>query len=321
MKKIAVLTSGGDAPGMNPCIRAVVRTAEYLGWEIYGIRRGYVGLIEDDIIRLTGDDVNDIAQKGGTILKSARLKDFEKIEVQAKAAETLKKHNIECLVVMGGDGSFQGAKALSDHFGINVVCLPATIDNDLAYTNYTIGFPTAVNTVLEAMDRIRDTMQSHQRICIMEVMGRRCGDIALFAGLAGSADAILLPGIDVDYKELAEKLIDNRSRERNSNIVVVAEGFGSCAEVRKELSKYMEPDYLRDIVLGHTQRGGRPNMQDVNNAIKMGSYAVEVLEKGKTCRAVGINHGDVFDLDITDALSVPTIIRKDLYKLSQVIAD
>ena len=321
MKKIAILTSGGDAPGMNPCIRAVVRTAEYLKWEIYGIKRGYLGLVNDDIHLLTGNDVNDIAQKGGTMLKSARLKNFEDIEVQRLAAENLKKHEIDSLVVMGGDGSFQGAKALSDHFGINVVCLPATIDNDLAYTNYTIGFPTAVDTVLAAMDNIRDTMSSHERICIMEVMGRRCGDIALFAGIAGSADAILLPGIDVDYKALADKLVQNRANERNSNIVVVAEGFGTCGEVRKELSKYMEPDYLRDIVLGHTQRGGRPCMQDVNNATKMGAYAVQVLQEGKTCRAVGINHGDVFDLDITDALSVPTIIRKDLYKLSQIVAD
>lgn len=321
MKKIAILTSGGDAPGMNPCIRAVVRTAEYYGLEIYGIRRGYLGLIENDVIKLTGDDVSEIAQQGGTMLRSARLKNFKDIEVQRKAAETLKNLGVDSLVVIGGDGSFRGAKDLSDNFGINVVCLPGTIDNDLAYTNYTIGFPTAVDTVLDCMDRLRDTFTSHQRICIMEVMGRRCGDIALFAGIAGSADAILLPGFEVDYDELAKKLVDNRNRDRNSNIVVVAEGFGTCEEVRKELAKRMDPDYLRDIKLGHVQRGGRPCMQDVNNATKMGAYAVNVLMQGKTCRAIGINHGDVFDLDITDALSIPTVVRKEMYELSKIIAN
>lgn len=321
MRKIAILTSGGDAPGMNPCIRAVVRTAEYYGYDITGVRRGYVGLIEKDFIKLTGDDVSQIAQAGGTFLMSARLKNFEDLALQKLAAENLQDMGVDSLVVIGGDGSFRGAKDLSDNFGINVVCLPGTIDNDLAYTNYTIGFPTAVDTVLDCMDRLRDTFASHQRICIMEVMGRRCGDIALFAGIAGSADAILIPGIDVDYDELAKKLIENRTKHRNSNLVVVAEGFGTCEDVRKELSKRMDPDFIRDIKLGHVQRGGRPCMQDINNATKMGAYAVEVLHKGKTCRAVGINHGDVFDLDITDALSIKTEIRRDLYELSKIIAN
>lgn len=321
MKRIAILTSGGDAPGMNPCIRAVVRTAEYFGLEIFGVRRGYLGLIENDFIRLTGDDVSGIAQQGGTMLKSARLKNFQDLALQKQAADNLKALDIEGLVVIGGDGSFRGAKDLSDNFGINCACLPATIDNDLAYTNYTIGFPTACETVIACMDRLRDTFSSHQRICIMEVMGRHCGDIALYAGIAGSADAILIPGIDVDYDELAKKLVDNRNKSRNANIVVVAEGFGTCTEVREELSKRMDPDMLRDITLGHVQRGGRPTMQDVINATKMGSYAVKkVLLEDRTCRAIGINHGDVFDLDITEALSVPRDIRKNMYELSKIVA-
>ncbi|MDD7187289.1 MAG: 6-phosphofructokinase [Clostridia bacterium] len=315
MKKIAILTSGGDAPGMNACIRACVRSAINSGLEVYGVERGYFGLVNNNIFPMDTHSVCDIVQKGGTILKTARCLEFKFPETRKKAADNLKALGVEGLVVIGGDGSFTGAKFLSDENGINVVGIPGTIDNDLAYTDYTLGFDTAVNTVLWAINNLRDTMTSHDRVSLVKVMGRRCGDIAMYAGICGGAEYILVPEIPYDIKAIAEDIKRSKERGKTSNIIVLAEGAGNETEIKTLVSVLSGAD-VKVTTLGHIQRGGSPTMADRMLAARFGTRATELLLQGKTNRVIGIKNNKIVDLDITEALSETKQIDKHLYDMA-----
>lgn len=315
MKKIAILTSGGDAPGMNACIRACVRSAINSGLEVYGVERGYFGLVNNNIFPMDTHSVCDIVQKGGTILKTARCLEFKFPETRKKAADNLKVLGIEGLVVIGGDGSFTGARLLSDENGINVVGIPGTIDNDLAYTDYTLGFDTAVNTVLWAINNLRDTMTSHDRVSLVKVMGRRCGDIAMYAGICGGAEYILVPEIPYDIKAIAEDIKKSKERGKTSNIIVLAEGAGNETEIKTLVSVLSGAD-VKVTTLGHIQRGGSPTMADRMLAARFGTRATELLLQGKTNRVIGIKNNKIVDLDIAEALSETKQIDKHLYDMA-----
>ena len=315
MKKIAILTSGGDAPGMNACIRACVRSAINSGMEVYGVERGYFGLVNNNIFPMDTHSVCDIVQKGGTILKTARCLEFKFPETRKKAADNLKALGIEGLVVIGGDGSFTGARFLSDENGINVVGIPGTIDNDLAYTDYTLGFDTAVNTVLWAINNLRDTMTSHDRVSLVKVMGRRCGDIAMYAGICGGAEYILVPEIPYDIKAIAEDIKKSKERGKTSNIIVLAEGAGNETEIKTLVSVLSGAD-VKVTTLGHIQRGGSPTMADRMLAARFGTRATELLLQGKTNRVIGIKNNKIVDLDIAEALSETKQIDKHLYDMA-----
>lgn len=315
MKKIAILTSGGDAPGMNACIRACVRSAINSGLEVYGLERGYFGLVNNNIFPMDTHSVCDIVQKGGTILKTARCLEFKFPETRKKAADNLKALGIEGLVVIGGDGSFTGARFLSDENGINVVGIPGTIDNDLAYTDYTLGFDTAVNTVLWAINNLRDTMTSHDRVSLVKVMGRRCGDIAMYAGICGGAEYILVPEIPYDIKAIAEDIKKSKERGKTSNIIVLAEGAGNETEIKTLVSVLSGAD-VKVTTLGHIQRGGSPTMADRMLAARFGTRATELLLQGKTNRVIGIKNNKIIDLDIAEALSETKQIDKHLYDMA-----
>ena len=315
MKKIAILTSGGDAPGMNACIRACVRSAINSGLEVYGVERGYFGLVNNNIFPMNTHSVCDIVQKGGTILKTARCLEFKFPETRKKAADNLKALGIEGLVVIGGDGSFTGARLLSDENGINVVGIPGTIDNDLAYTDYTLGFDTAVNTVLWAINNLRDTMTSHDRVSLVKVMGRRCGDIAMYAGICGGAEYILVPEIPYGIKAIAEDIKKSKERGKTSNIIVLAEGAGNETEIKTLVSVLSGAD-VKVTTLGHIQRGGSPTMADRMLAARFGTRATELLLQGKTNRVIGIKNNKIVDLDIAEALSETKQIDKHLYDMA-----
>ena len=315
MKKIAILSSGGDAPGMNACIRACVRSAINSGLEVYGVERGYFGLVNNNIFPMDTHSVCDIVQKGGTILKTARCLEFKFPETRKKAADNLKALGIEGLVVIGGDGSFTGARFLSDENGINVVGIPGTIDNDLAYTDYTLGFDTAVNTVLWAINNLRDTMTSHDRVSLVKVMGRRCGDIAMYAGICGGAEYILVPEIPYDIKAIAEDIKKSKERGKTSNIIVLAEGAGNETEIKTLVSVLSGAD-VKVTTLGHIQRGGSPTMADRMLAARFGTRATELLLQGKTNRVIGIKNNKIVDLDIAEALSETKQIDKHLYDMA-----
>ena len=315
MKKIAILTSGGDAPGMNACIRACVRSAINSGMEVYGVERGYFGLVNNNIFQMNTHSVCDIVQRGATILKTARCLEFKFPETRKKAADNLKALGIEGLVVIGGDGSFTGAKFLSDENGINVVGIPGTIDNDLAYTDYTLGFDTAVNTVLWAINNLRDTMTSHDRVSLVKVMGRRCGDIALYSGICGGAEYILVPEIPYDIQAIAEDIKKSKEKGKTSNIIVLAEGAGNEQEIKTIVSVISGAD-VKVTTLGHIQRGGTPTMADRMLAARFGSRATELLQAGKTNRVIGIKNNKIVDLDITEALSETKQINKKLYEMA-----
>ena len=279
MKRIGILTSGGDAPGMNAAIRAVTKTAIHHGLEVFGIRYGFAGLVSGDFIPLTTADVDHKISLGGTFLYSARYPEFAQEEVQKKGAEQLRKHGIDAVIVIGGDGSYHGALALT-RLGINSVGLPGTIDNDIPYTEYTIGFDSACRTAMDAIDKIRDTASSHHRVFIVNVMGRDCGDIAMRVGLASGADAIVVPEKPYDVKKIAETLRRGFADGKDHGIVVVAEGVMSAEDFREELLKYGDFD-ARANVLAHMQRGGSPTVEDRVNATKMGNFAVNLLLDGK----------------------------------------
>ena len=315
MKKIAILTSGGDAPGMNACIRACVRSAINSGMEVYGVERGYFGLVNNNIFQMNTHSVCDIVQRGGTILKTARCLEFKFPETRKKAADNLKALGIEGLVVIGGDGSFTGARFLSDENGINVVGIPGTIDNDLAYTDYTLGFDTAVNTVLWAINNLRDTMTSHDRVSLVKVMGRRCGDIAMYAGICGGAEYILVPEIPYDIKAIAEDIKKSKERGKTSNIIVLAEGAGNETEIKTLVSVLSGAD-VKVTTLGHIQRGGSPTMADRMLAARFGTRATELLLQGKTNRVIGIKNNKIVDLDIAEALSETKQLDKHLYDMA-----
>ena len=302
IKRIGVLTSGGDAPGMNACVRAVVRTALFHGIECYGIRRGYHGLINGDIIRLDETNISHTINRGGTILYTARSKEFMTEEGQKKAVSTCKFLGLDGIIAIGGDGTFRGAKALSKH-GINVIGIPATIDNDISCTNYSIGFDTAANTAIDCIDRLRDTMQSHERCSVVEIMGRNAGFLAMYVGLAVGATAILVPEKEIDFqRDIIEKIRRARFNGFTHYMIVVAEGAGSAADIASRIKESIDLD-PRVTVLGHIQRGGTPTGRDRVNATKMGYLAVELLRQGKTNRVVCTDSGNFTDVDIDEGLA------------------
>lgn len=304
---IGVLTSGGDAPGMNAAIRAVVRQACANGKKVKGIRRGYQGLLEEDIIDMQRESVSDIVDKGGTILFTARCSEFRTEDGQRKGAEICKKHGIDGLVVIGGDGSFAGAQKLAA-LGINTIGLPGTIDLDIACTEYTIGFDTAVNTAMEAIDKVRDTSTSHERCSIIEVMGRNAGYIALWCGIANGAEDILLPErYDYDEQKLINNIINNRKRGKKHHIIINAEGIGHSTSMARRIEAATGVE-TRATILGHMQRGGSPTCKDRVYASMMGALAVDLLCEGKTNRVVGYRNGEFCDFDIDEALAM----KKDL---------
>lgn len=292
LSRIGVLTSGGDSPGMNAAIRAVVRTGIYNGLEVFGIRRGYQGLMEDDIFLMDSRSVANIIQRGGTILKSARCLDFYQPEGRARAYEVLQKRGIEGLVVIGGDGSFQGALALNREYGVPVVGLAGTIDKDIEGTDFTIGFDTAVNTAVEAIDKIRDTADAHDRLFVVEVMGRDAGYIALHSGIATGAETILIPERKTDIAKVIDSLAEKERRKKLVNIIVVAEGdgFGGAEEVARVVKERLPHMDTRVTILGHIQRGGAPSCQDRLLASRMGYHAVECLLEGRDNVFVGIQN-------------------------------
>ncbi len=309
IKRIGVLTSGGDAPGMNACVRAVVRTALYHNIDCYGIRRGYNGLINGDVIRLDEKNVSHTINRGGTILYTARSKEFMTEEGQKKAASTCKFLGLDGIVAIGGDGTFRGARALSK-YGVNVICIPATIDNDISCTNYSIGFDTAANTAIECIDKLRDTMQSHERCSVVEVMGRNAGFLAMYVGLAVGATAVLVPESPIDFdKDVIEKIRQARLNGFTHYMIVVAEGAGSAAEIAATIKDRIDLD-PRVTVLGHIQRGGTPTGRDRVNATKMGFKAVELLMEGKTNRVVCTEEGSFKDIDIDDGLNCERRIQQ-----------
>ncbi len=317
MKKIGVLTSGGDAPGMNAAIRAVVRSALSRGMEVYGIENGYAGVLNKDFIPMGARSVSDTIQRGGTILRTARCKEMMTDEGRDLAARNLKEAGIEGLIVIGGDGSFHGAEALCRR-GIACIGLPGTIDNDLAYTDYTIGFDTACNTVLDAINRLRDTMSSHNRVSIVEVMGRNCGDIALYAGLGGGAEIILVPEVPYTRQEILDYLGDFRKSGKRSGIIVVAEGAGHAGELEEFIKKNTDLD-VKSIILGHVQRGGSPSNFDRYLGTAMGAYAVGLLAKNIGNRIVGIKNNEIFDMDIIEGISIPRKFNKKLYDVAKTV--
>ena len=312
VKTIGVLTSGGDAPGMNAAIRAVVRTAINKGMKVKGIMRGYAGLLQEEIVDMDGTSVADTIGRGGTILYTARCPEFMTEEGQKRGAEICRKHNIDGLVVIGGDGSYRGAGKLSA-LGINTVGLPGTIDLDIACTDYTIGFDTAINTAMEAIDKVRDTSTSHERCSIIEVMGRHAGYIALWCGIANGAEDILLPErYDGNEQMLINRIIDNRKRGKRHHIIINSASMAKRIEAATGIE-------TRATILGYMQRGGAPTCKDRVYASIMGAKAVELLEKGKTNRVVAYKHGEFLDFDIQEALNMKKDIPEDQYEISKLL--
>lgn len=319
IRTVGVLTSGGDAPGMNAAIRAVVRTALSKGLKVRGIRRGYHGLLKEEIIDLSARDVSDTIQRGGTILQTARCQAMRTEEGQQKAAAICKKYGIDALVVIGGDGSFAGAKALSN-LGVKTIGLPGTIDLDIACTDYTIGFDTAVNTAMEAIDKVRDTSTSHERCSIIEVMGRDAGYLALWCGIANGAERIMMPEEkSYNEEELVKDILDNKKRGKKNYIIINAEGVGDTMNMAKRIEEATGIE-TRATILGHMQRGGSPTCKDRVYASTMGAMAVELLCQGKYNRVVGYKDGKFVDYDIQEALSMKKEISEHQYEISKILA-
>ena len=303
IQTIGVLTSGGDAPGMNAAIRAVVREAIAKGKKVKGIKRGYAGLLQEEIVDMEAKDVSDIIERGGTILQTARCMEFTTPEGQQKGAEICKKHGIDGLVVIGGDGSFAGAQKLAN-LGINTIGVPGTIDLDIACTEYTIGFDTAVNTAMEAIDKVRDTSTSHERCSIIEVMGRNAGYLAMWCGIANGAEDVLIPEkYDYDEQKLINNIIASRKAGKKHHIIVNAEGIGHSEAMARRIEAATGIE-TRATILGHMQRGGNPTCKDRVYASMMGALAVDLLVQGKSCRVVGYRHGEFMDFDINEALAM-----------------
>lgn len=319
IKTIGVLTSGGDAPGMNAAIRAVVRTGIYHGLRVMGIRKGYNGLINGDITEMTPRAVSDIIHRGGTILQTARCMEFKTEDGLKKAASMAKVFGIDALVVIGGDGSYRGARDLSK-YGVGVVGLPGTIDNDISCTDYTIGYDTALNTVQDALDKIRDTAYSHERCSVLEVMGRHAGYIALNVGIAGGAEAVILPEKPFDInKDIIKPIIEGRNRGKKHYIVIVAEGVGGAIEVAKEIEDKTGIE-ARATILGHIQRGGSPTVYDRVMASQMGAKAIELLKNGIVNQIVALTDNKVVTYDIDEALEMKKEIDERLIDLSRILA-
>lgn len=318
IKTIGVLTSGGDAPGMNAATRAVVRSALAKGMRVMGIRKGYNGLINGDIFEMDARSVSDIIQRGGTILHTARCLEFVEPEGQQRGADMCKVFGIEGLVVIGGDGSFKGAEKLAN-LGINTIAMPGTIDLDIACTDYTIGFDTAVNTAMEAIDKIRDTSTSHERCSIVEVMGRDAGYIALWCGIVNGAEDIFLPEKEnITEDQLIRRILENRKKGKKHNLIIVAEGVGGSMELAKRIEKVTGIS-TRATILGHLQRGGSPTAVDRMHASMMGAYAVDLLAEGKSNRVVAYKKGEYVDYDINEALAMTKSIDDFHIEVSRVL--
>jgi 6-phosphofructokinase 1 len=318
MKTIGVLTSGGDAPGMNAALRAVVRTGIYHNIRMMGIKQGYDGLINGNIDDMELSSVADIIHRGGTILRTARSEEFVTAAGLKKALNVIDVFNIDGLVVLGGDGTFRGAKALSDA-GVPTIGIPCTIDNDLAYTDYTVGFFTAVETVVEAISKIRDTSFSHGRTNIVEVMGRNCGDIALYSGLAGGAGSIIVPELDFDIDKICEKALRAKNRGKLHNIIILAEGVGNPYEIAEAMTDKTGLE-TKVTVLGYLQRGGTPVTIDRIIASEMGRKAVELLMENKTNRVLGVKCNNIIDMDLTEALNMKKVIDTDMYHTADILS-
>ena len=319
IRTIGVLTSGGDAPGMNAAIRAVVRRELAKGLKVRGIRRGYHGLLKEEIIDMSARDVSDIIERGGTVLQTARCKTMRTEEGQQKAAAICKKYGIDGLVVIGGDGSFAGAQKLAN-LGVNTIGIPGTIDLDIACTDYTIGFDTAVNTAMEAIDKVRDTSTSHERCSVIEVMGRDAGYLALWCGIANGAEKILMPEEkDYDEKALIKDILENKKRGKKHYIIINAEGVGDSMNMAKRIEEATGME-TRATILGHMQRGGSPTCKDRVYASIMGAKAVDLLLEGKTNRVVGYKHGEYVDFDIDEALGMTKGIPAYQYEIAKELA-
>ena len=318
MKCIGVLTSGGDTPGMNAAIRSVVQEGLEQGLSVMGVYHGYRGLIEGRIGQLQHGDVNNIMHKGGTILCTARSQEFMERDGQDKTLKMLRAYDIEGLIVIGGDGSFRGAGLLAER-GVRVIGVPGTIDNDLPSTDFTIGFDTAVNTVMGEIYKIRDTMRSHERVGVIEVMGRKCGDIALWAGVAGGADIILVPEVECSWERAAEKLAENKLKGKLTSIVMIAEGAGTAADFADYVKAHTDVD-IKAVVPGYIQRGGNPSAFDRVLAARMGQRAVELLLEGKSGRAVGIRDNHIIDVSLEEAVTPQNCFDKRLFDFNAVMA-
>ena len=316
--RIAILTSGGDAPGMNPAIRAIVRTAIFNKITVYGINNGYRGLIDGELTELNASSVGDIIQRGGTILGTARSEEFQTEEGFQKALNVLDVYNIDGLIVLGGDGSFRGAQKLSEA-GIMTIGIPCTIDNDLYYCDYTIGFWTAIETVIEAIGKLRDTSSSHGRANVIEVMGRNSGDLALYSSLAGGGESIIVPEQPVDIDAICRKALKGRMRGKKHNLIIVAEGVGNVFEIAEQMIAKTGID-TRVTVLGHIQRGGTPSAPDRIMGSLMGRRAVELLMAGMTNVALGIKNNEVIEVDINEALEAEGVFNYDIYDTINILS-
>ena len=318
VNRIGVLTSGGDAPGMNATIRAVVRKAIYQGLEIIGIQRGYCGLLKKEFLPLSLRSVGDIIQRGGTMLRTARCEEFRSEQGVLEGVRNIQEQGIEGLVVIGGDGSFRGALALAD-YGVPVIGIPATIDNDLEGTDYSIGYDTALNNVVDAIDKIRDTATSHERTFIVEVMGHKSGQIALIAGLAGGAESILIPEVPYNINDLIFKLDRGISRGKLHSIIVVAEGAGSGLEIGEQIRRRTGYE-IRVTILGHVQRGGTPTVVDRLLASRLGARAVDLILEGETKKMVGVRSRNLVALDLEEVLQQKRELDLELYELAGILS-
>jgi 6-phosphofructokinase 1 len=318
IKKIGVLTSGGDAPGMNAAIRAVVRKSIANGLQVVGIKKGYQGLLNEEFIEMDRHSVSDIIQRGGTVLGTARCMEFKTEEGQQKAAEICHNHGIDGVIVIGGDGSYRGAQKLSQH-GINTIGIPGTIDLDISCTDYTIGFDTAINTAMSAIDKVRDTSSSHERCSIIEVMGRHAGYIALWCSIANGGDDILIPEkYDFNEQKVIDNIIDNRKRGKTHHIIINAEGIGHSTSMARRIEAATGIE-TRATILGYMQRGGSPTCKDRVYASMMGAYAADIMTQGKTNRVVGYRDGKFQDFDIEEALNMEKSIDEYMYQIARIL--
>lgn len=318
MKRFGVLTSGGDTPGMNAAIRAVLKAGMDKGFIVFGIYHGFKGLIEGRVELLQYSDVHNIIDRGGTILRTARSEEFKDPEGQEKALNVLQAYNLDGLVVIGGDGSFRGAKALSE-MGFCTIGIPGTIDNDLGYTDFTIGFDTAVNNVMHEISKIRDTMRAHDRVGVVEVMGRNCGDIALWAGIAGPADITLLPEVEYSWEDAAKQLMVNKLKGRLTSMVIIAEGAGHAEDFAEYVSKNTDVE-IKAVVLSYIQRGGNPSSFDRVLATRLGVHAVNLLSEHNGGRAVGIRHNKIIDVPFDKAINTEKTFDANLYGLNSIMS-
>ncbi|MBE6081440.1 6-phosphofructokinase [Sporanaerobacter sp. PP17-6a] len=318
MKTIGILTSGGDAPGMNAAIRAVVRTGIFNKMKVMAVKQGYNGLINGDIDEMNLSSVADIIHRGGTIIRTARSEEFMTEKGLKKALNVIDVFGIDGLIILGGDGSFRGAQTLNER-GIACVGIPCTIDNDMGYTDYTIGFFTAVETVVDAISKIRDTSASHGRANIIEVMGRRCGDIALYSGMAGGAESIIVPEEELDVDKVCKRLIQGRNRGKLHSIIILAEGVGNAYELSKSIEEKTDIE-TRVTILGHIQRGGTPTAFDRIVASRMGFKAVELLMEGKSGVAVGIKENKIYSIPLEEALNVEKVFDEKMFDIAKVLS-